>query len=168
MDGGESLSQNNDIRCSRCPPEKAKLYKGKKGLRIHYGHAHRDFLSDLNCDRTSASETFVAHLFDSVPSTSSVFVQTDLDLLSKNLTNLKKNVKIIKRIPKGVRMLVASQLCQRILLRRGRNCFSSLLNFSNFQLVRVEGLTVFRLNISKTWSHCLLMNMILLTKTKFY
>uniref|UniRef100_A0A8D8WSG0 Reverse transcriptase domain-containing protein n=1 Tax=Cacopsylla melanoneura TaxID=428564 RepID=A0A8D8WSG0_9HEMI len=110
MDGGESLSQNNDIRCSRCPPEKAKLYKGKKGLRIHYGHAHRDFLSDLNCDRTSASETFVAHLFDSVPSTSSVFVQTDLDLLSKNLTNLKKNVKIIKRIPKGVRMLVASQL----------------------------------------------------------
>lgn len=79
----------NDVICPLCTNEK-KICKGSRGLKIHYSKAHKEFLSDLS---NGPDKCIV-----------------DIDELSKKLNLYRKSIRVLKRIPKGARIIAAKKL----------------------------------------------------------
>lgn len=90
------------IRCHICPPESAKLYKGSKGLKLHCNSAHSTGPSTASTQPDISNPT---EEIDNVGNSSDF-----ITLLSR----CKRNVKVLKRIPRGARILAANKLTQCI------------------------------------------------------
>lgn len=79
----------NDIFCPRCT-NKDKICRGSRGLKIHYAHAHREFLPDLSEKSENSS--------------------LDMTEFSKKLSLYKQSIRVLKRVPKGARIMAAKKL----------------------------------------------------------
>lgn len=79
---------NNGKICNRCQ----KICKGKIGLRIHYSRMHKEFLSDLDMETSLIPED----------------IQSFVSMLSR----AKRNIRVLKRVPKGARIAAAQKLSQ--------------------------------------------------------
>lgn len=88
----------NDIICQRCT-DNIKICKGIRGLRLHYSHAHVEFLSDLSQQHRAPS--------DNVDHANFSF---GLDEFAEKLVLYKQTIRVLKRIPRGVRTLAARKL----------------------------------------------------------
>lgn len=115
----------NNVACPRCI-DRAKVCKGLRGLRIHYSLAHKDFLSDLA-------------QFDHISSQNINHLQTpcDLNQLEQNLMTYKQTIRVLKRIPNGVRLAVATKLEELInscTLSNDIQSYGRLLSFSYIAL----------------------------------
>ena len=90
-----SLLEGDLLTCSLCPPNTGKLFKGKRGLRIHCTRAHSN-TSLPSSDSTISPDTF-----------------------NSQLVSCKKDILVLRRIPKGARYFAAEKLAQVI-----DNCMS--------------------------------------------
>lgn len=88
-----NINQGNVLKgpCPHCPPSLAnKLYKLPNGLKIHCKKIH--------------PEVTLSNIFDNDASTITI------DSIAEKLTFMKKNLNVLKRIPKGARLLAAHNL----------------------------------------------------------
>lgn len=119
--GGTNLGNNNDlIKCPRCD----RLCKGKHGLSVHTGKAHKTSVCVLS-SQTSLSQT-------PLPQTS----QPD-NPFWQTLSKLKTTTPFVKRIPRGARITVAQNLSTRlnaVISENSQRSWEHLLLFS-FQVL---------------------------------
>lgn len=86
------ISQSDLIPCPQCA-DSSKLYKGVRGLRIHWAKAH-------------SNENFIGNLSSSVTQTNIL----DAPAFSSRLASCKTNIQVLRRIPKGARSFSADKL----------------------------------------------------------
>lgn len=105
----------NNIVCQRCT-SKTKLCKGIQGLRIHYSLVHKEHLSDLCAYDTRSSQR-----------SDDPDAPADVEHLIKKLALYRQSVRVLKRVPKGARILVAKKLDELITECVSANDFQSWL-----------------------------------------
>lgn len=108
------------LECSICADR--KLYKGPRGLKIHCSRRHvprTDIVSTPDASQGSPSGT----------STLGAPINTSL---AAKLAQLKRSVKVIKRIPRGARVTVAQSLAECVARVVGENTLSAWENLFTF------------------------------------
>lgn len=87
---------DNLKKCIHCPPELAhKSYRGIRGLKIHHCKMHKEIEFLYHDDNT-------------------IITPTSIQYIERKIGQLNKDIKIIKRIPKGARITAAIELAKII------------------------------------------------------
>lgn len=122
---GASASQENFLQCPKCP--QVRLFKRNRGLKIHFSRKHpkNDHLISHSCN-PSSNYTIIP---PSHPITS--LSQSDKSFWEK-ISELKKNVPVLKRIPRGARIAALqslSNLIKNVIVQNSVSAWERLLLF---------------------------------------
>ncbi|XP_072937198.1 uncharacterized protein [Epargyreus clarus] len=114
----------NLVQCNLC--SQPRFFKGTKGLNIHIGRIHKDVSYRNDCSTSQFQP--------SLPNSCPISVNKSF---SETLSFFKNNVAIVKRIPRGARITVATSLSKAIRNAISQNSVESwehLLTFVYFKL----------------------------------
>ncbi|KAJ4438073.1 hypothetical protein ANN_14012 [Periplaneta americana] len=112
-----SSDSSDFVTCHLCPSGSAKLFKGSRGLRVHWSRAHPNIPFAPN----------------NIP-----FPKSSLDDFQTCLIHSKQHIHVLRRIPKGARALAASRLSHFISQCLSQNSVESWYNLLLFAYIALR------------------------------